>query len=304
METDKSSNVATDAMVAVEIIRANKEQHRITSDILAIEEPLEIRLAYGPMGYRNVSNISVTMRTPGSDAELAIGFLFTEGIISGFAEVLSVNHLFIACRENKENTILVDLNEEAIPKLPDRERSFYTTSSCGVCGKGSIEAIRTVSSAPPLALIPVKINAEILMALPEQLSAHQEVFHQTGGLHACALFDEQGKLLLVREDVGRHNALDKLIGAGLQDSCLQMDRKILLLSGRASFELIQKAVMAGITVIAAVGAPSSLAVELSVEFGITLVGFLRNNRFNIYTSPERIIFKQHEDKNKGTIYPV
>jgi FdhD protein len=264
-----------------------------TADSLAIEEPLEIRLEYGPADNRKVQNVSVTMRTPGNDAELAAGFLFTEGIVKQARDIANVDHCFIACAENKENVIQVNLTEQVIPDLKNMERNFYTTSSCGVCGKGSINAIRTVTSFSQEADHNL-INAELLYELPDLLSHHQEIFTATGGLHACALFNLTGKLLLVREDVGRHNALDKLIGVALGNNWLPLNQSILLLSGRASFELVQKAAMAGITMIAAVGAPSSLAVQLAEEFGITLIGFLRNHRFNIYTAAHRIALSTHE----------
>jgi FdhD protein len=264
-----------------------------TADSLAIEEPLEIRLEYGPADNRKVQNVSVTMRTPGNDAELAAGFLFTEGIVKQARDIANVDHCFIACAENKENVIQVSLTEQVIPDLKNMERNFYTTSSCGVCGKGSINAIRTVTSFSQEADHNL-INAELLYELPDLLSHHQEIFTATGGLHACALFSLTGKLLLVREDVGRHNALDKLIGAALGNNWLPLNQSILLLSGRASFELVQKAAMAGITMITAVGAPSSLAVQLAEEFGITLIGFLRNHRFNIYTAAHRIALSTHE----------
>jgi FdhD protein len=263
-------------------------------DALAIEEPLEIRLEYGLPTHRKLQNISVTMRTPGNDAELAAGFLFTEGIVKDAREIAAVEHCFIACAENKENVIQVSLKPGAIPHLQNTERNFYTTSSCGVCGKGSINAIRTVSSFT-FNTDNIAISAEILYLLPELLREKQAVFADTGGLHASALFDVSGDLLLVREDVGRHNALDKLIGAALNKNWLPLNQSVLLLSGRASFELVQKAAMAGIQIIAAVGAPSSLAVELAEEFNITLAGFLRGNRFNIYTSPQRIILPVHEN---------
>ncbi|MDB5004295.1 MAG: formate dehydrogenase accessory protein [Mucilaginibacter sp.] len=262
-------------------------------DSVAIEEPLEIRLEYGAMGQRQVQNVSVTMRTPGNDAELAVGFLFTEGIIKQADNVINTDHCFIACAENKENVIQVSLNENIIPELKNTERNFYTTSSCGVCGKGSIDAIRTVSSFSQQTDDNI-ISSELLHQLPQILSNHQEVFITTGGLHACALFNLEGELMLVREDVGRHNALDKLIGAALNNGWLPLNQSVLLLSGRASFELVQKAAMAGITIIAAVGAPSSLAVQLAEEFNITLVGFLRNQRFNIYTAAHRIALPVHE----------
>jgi FdhD protein len=279
------------------IIKVNGDQTQATMDTLAIEEPLEIRLAYGDELNRTVKNISVTMRTPGNDAELATGFLFTEGIIKHQNDLASVNHCFIACAENKENVIQVELNETLIPELKNTDRNFYTTSSCGVCGKGSIDAIKTVSAFQPDKNNDLLVTQDILLELPDRLRQHQRVFEATGGLHACALFNASGELLLVREDVGRHNALDKLIGAALNNNWLPLDQHILLLSGRASFELVQKAAMAGISIIAAVGAPSSLAVQLAAEFGITLVGFLRQQQFNIYTMEHRILLPHYENKD-------
>jgi FdhD protein len=291
-------------------------------DMLAIEEPLEISLAYdqpASAGTRppnvpapHVRNLAVTMRTPGHDADLALGFLFTEGIIAGLPDVKSIQHVFAACSENKENSICVTLQPGVIPNLGQAERNFYTTSSCGVCGKASINAIRTVSTRsagnlsddinPGSAANPGDtqgINPDLIISLPDRLSRQQQLFAETGGLHAAALFNGAGDLLLVREDVGRHNALDKLIGAALKEeeaarSIPSLSRSILLLSGRASFELVQKAAMAAIPVIAAVGAPSSLAVSLAEEFGITLIGFLRNDRFNIYSGTHRINMPAHE----------
>jgi len=276
------------------ITKVSNAESLDTSDALAIEEPLEIRLEYGPKGNRQVQNISVTMRTPGNDAELALGFLFTEGIIQKQKGIAEIEHCFIACAENKENVIQVSLREDIAPNLRNTERNFYTTSSCGVCGKGSINAIRTVSAYNNREEENNFIDAAVLHRLPAILGQHQKVFADTGGLHASALFTPTGELLLVREDVGRHNALDKLIGATLNKNWLPLNKNILLLSGRASFELVQKAAMAGITVIAAVGAPSSLAVQLAEEFNITLIGFLRNERFNIYTAAHRILIPEHE----------
>ena len=276
------------------ITRVDTGEINETTDALAIEEPLEIRLQYGPQNDRKVQNISVTMRTPGNDAELATGFLFTEGIIKKPDEIAGIEHCFIACAENKENVIQVSLGDDVAPELKNTERNFYTTSSCGVCGKGSINAIRTVSAFTGQQ-DENTLDAETLHRLPFILRRHQEVFANTGGLHASALFNPDGELLLVREDVGRHNALDKLIGAAITKNWLPLNNSILLLSGRASFELVQKAAMAGINIIAAVGAPSSLAVELAEEFNITLIGFLRDQRFNIYTAAHRILLPVHEN---------
>lgn len=282
------------AIVLHPVIKVTDEADFDTTDALAIEEPLELRLEYGPANDRKVQNISVTMRTPGNDAELAMGFLFTEGIIKNHTDVDLIEHCFFACAENKENVIQVSLKLGIEPKLQNTERNFYTTSSCGVCGKASITSIKTVSSFNNRST-QNHVDAELLYHLPVILQKHQEVFADTGGLHASALFDAKGNLLLVREDVGRHNALDKMIGAALNRNMLPLDQNILLLSGRASFELVQKAAMAGITIIAAVGAPSSLAVQLAAEFNITLIGFLRNRRFNIYTQPQRILLFKYEN---------
>jgi FdhD protein len=274
----------------VSVVKLAGDSAKAVSDLLAIEEPLEIRLAYGGV----VQNLAVTMRTPGHDRDLALGFLFTEGIIAGAGDVKMAEHLFVACSENRQNTILVTLNEGVVPHLRQAERNFYTTSSCGVCGKSSIEAIRTVSAfgGPDAGTVEMAeeegLDPVFILGLPERLAREQEVFGQTGGLHAAALFDINGSLRLVREDVGRHNAVDKLIGALMMEGGLPLMHSVLLLSGRASFELVQKAAMAGIPLIAAVGAPSSLAVSLAEEFGITLIGFLRNNRFNIYSGAHRI----------------
>jgi len=277
------------------VIKVIDDDSADTTDALAIEEPLEIRLEYGPFWERNVHNVSVTMRTPGYDAELATGFLFTEGIIKSRQQLADVAHCFIACAENKENVVQVSLKPGVIPNLQNTERNFYTTSSCGVCGKGSINAIRTVSAFNKQTENNFTINSNMLYRLPDVLQQHQEIFADTGGLHASALFNAAGKLLLVREDVGRHNALDKLIGAALNKNWLPLQNHILLLSGRASFELVQKAAMAGINIIVSVGAPSSLAVQLAQEFNITLAGFLRNRRFNIYTAAHRILLPVHEN---------
>ncbi|MFA6246769.1 MAG: formate dehydrogenase accessory sulfurtransferase FdhD [Mucilaginibacter sp.] len=287
--------MANNAVQQIQVTRITDGISEDLSDAIAIEEPLEIRLEHGPAGERKVQNISVTMRTPGNDAELATGFLFTEGIIKNASDIRATEHCFIACADNRENVIQVSLAENVIPHLQNTERNFYTTSSCGVCGKGSINAIRTVSNYIDGQVDNNFISTEIITTLPDKLRQHQKVFADTGGLHASALFTTDGDLLLVREDVGRHNALDKLIGAAIKQYSLPLDKTVLLLSGRASFELVQKAAMAGINIIAAVGAPSSLAVQLAQEFNITLVGFLRGQRFNIYTAPQRILIPSYEN---------
>lgn len=272
------------AVVQIPIKKVSSEHIAEAEDVLASEEPLEIRMAYGPANQRVQKSISVTMRTPGNDFELARGFLFTEGIITSNDDIINVIH----CNGTSENAVEVELHENVRIDMSKLERHFYTTSSCGVCGKSSIEAVRTVCRITVLEN-ELRVAGALIYSLPEILRAEQAVFEQTGGLHASALFDKEGRLLLVREDVGRHNALDKLIGAALEKEMLPLNEHILLLSGRASFELIQKATMAGIKIVAAVGAPSSLAAEMATESGMTLIGFLRGERFNIYTGRERII---------------
>jgi FdhD protein len=287
--------MAASPIIHVNISKVNDAELTSETDALAVEEPLEISIEYGAKNERKAQNVSVTMRTPGNDPELALGFLFTEGIIKDQEDIISTNHSFVACAENKENTIVVKLKAGIEPSLGNAERNFYTTSSCGVCGKGSISAIRTVSAFQQTADDKFAINAETLYELPALLKKNQATFADTGGIHAAALFNKNGDLLLLREDVGRHNALDKLIGAALKLYKLPFGECVLLLSGRASFELVQKAAMCGIKVIAAVGAPSSLAVETASEFNITLAGFLRDRRFNIYTAAHRIIIPVHEN---------
>ncbi|MBS1664398.1 MAG: formate dehydrogenase accessory sulfurtransferase FdhD [Bacteroidetes bacterium] len=249
-------------------------------DAVAIEEPLEISLEYGPADDRKTRPISITMRTPGQDADLALGFLFTEGILSGSASVHSIS--------STPNSIRISLDPAIIPDLARLERHFYTSSSCGVCGKSSIESLKTLPPAHIQPKTSQPLDASVLLDLPIKLRNNQDIFDSTGGLHAAALFDYNGELLTLREDIGRHNAVDKLIGQALQQARLPLIERILLLSGRACFELIQKAAMAGITIIAAVGPPSSLAVQLAEETGITLIGFLREERFNIYSAAYRI----------------
>ncbi|MBK9530351.1 MAG: formate dehydrogenase accessory sulfurtransferase FdhD [Chitinophagaceae bacterium] len=266
----------------IKIHKVNSGTINETADKVAVEEPLEIQLAYSTTTGRMIKNIAVTMRTPGNDEELAAGFLFTEGIIQNAADI----------RETKqpgadENRVLVELQENVQPVLSNIARNFYSTSSCGVCGKASIDAIRSVSQYGN-EQDNILINATVLYHLQDGLKKQQKVFEDTGGIHAAALFNREGKFLMLREDVGRHNALDKLIGAALLKNDLPLNNCILLLSGRASFELVQKAAMAGIKLIAAVGAPSSLAVEMAKETGITLIGFLRNDRFNIYSGKHRV----------------
>ncbi|MFH6988636.1 formate dehydrogenase accessory sulfurtransferase FdhD [Flavobacterium collinsii] len=259
------------------------------SDVLSVEEPLEIRISYGSETERIQKNISVTMRTPGNDLDLAVGFLFTEGIISSYQNIKKVYHIEKSCVTQKKNIVQVDLIENFIPHLVQTDRNFYTTSSCGVCGKSSIESIKTVSAFKNVENSKLKLSTTVLYQLPEKLRIAQSSFVLTGGIHAAGLFTIEGELVLLQEDVGRHNALDKLIGKALAENLLPLNKYILLLSGRISFELIQKAAMAGISIVAAIGAPSSLAVELAAEFNITLLGFLKKERFNIYNSTDQVV---------------
>ncbi len=258
-------------------------------DSVAVEEPLEICLAWpesvasaGDGTRQGWRNIAVTMRTPGNDAELAVGFLFTEGILQSFSQVADI---IIAA--DFSNRVTVALHTPPQLDAMQLARNFYMTSSCGVCGKASIEAIRTHAQFPPGGQ-GFAMRAERLLQLPAALEAQQAVFKGTGSIHAAALFDNDGLVPQVYEDVGRHNAVDKLIGAALMSDRIPLADHGLLVSGRASFELVQKARMAGCAMLAAVGAPSSLAIDLAWDADMTLIGFLRDGRFNVYAGPARI----------------
>ncbi len=281
-------NLETISITNKTIQKVNGSEIAILEDVLSIEEPLEIRLKY--IQDNEVCNqvISVTMRTPGNDVELAIGFLFTEGIISNYEAIQEIYHVEKNCALQKKNSIQVILNDGFIPHLLQSDRNFYTSSSCGVCGKSSIESIKTVSPFQNTNKRCFDISASVLYQLPKKLRTAQSDFANTGGIHASGLFSLDGELLLLQEDVGRHNALDKLIGNAFAKGLLPLNQHILLLSGRISFELVQKAAMAGISIVVAMGAPSSLAVELAQEFDMTLLGFLNENRFNIYHSATTI----------------
>ena len=265
----------------IDLQRFENGQLTKTTDAVSVEEPLEIRVAYGPEGSRNTQSLSITMRTPGNDEELAVGFLFTEGIIHNKKDILSAKHVQ-TLPGISSNYILVSLSPDLQFNPSQLQRNFYTTSSCGVCGKSSLDAVKTQMPEKSGKKIQ-KLSPKLILSLPKTLREQQQTFETTGGLHASGLFDTEGHLLYLREDVGRHNALDKLIGRALMDGKTPLDEHILLLSGRASFELMQKAGMAGISYVCAVGAPSSLAVSCAQEFGITLIGFLRENRFNVYS---------------------
>ena len=266
----------------IKITKVNANGINETNDKVAVEEPLGIQLEYSSTTGRMLKNIAVTMRTPGNDEELAVGFLFTEGVFQNINDIAEVKRL-----NTDVNLIRVVLNQNVIPKLSNVSRNFYTTSSCGICGKGSIEAIHTVSQFEGTE-DNIQINAIELFQLQIKIKDQQKVFEDTGGIHASALFSIEGNFMMLREDVGRHNALDKVIGCSFMNNQLPLSKNILFLSGRASFELVQKAVMSGIKIIAAVGAPSNLAVEVAKENDITLIGFLREDKFNIYAGKQRI----------------
>ncbi|SEG16134.1 FdhD protein [Actinacidiphila yanglinensis] len=260
-------------------IRDGAFGHR--ADTLVAEEPMEIRLNGRPL--------AITMRTPGDDFALAVGFLVSEGVLASAADVASVVYCAGATSDGGNTYNVVDVTLSPGVPLPDiaLERNVYTSSSCGLCGKASLDAVRTATRMPPGDPDLPRLTPALLSALPDRLRAAQAVFDRTGGLHAAALFDGEGTLLDVREDVGRHNAVDKLVGRALREGLLPLAGRVLMVSGRASFELVQKAVMAGIPVLAAVSAPSSLAVDLAAESGLTLVGFLRGGSMNVYAGENR-----------------
>jgi len=274
----------------INLLKVSAQNHSEQADQLAIEEPLEIQIEYGLTESRKRKNISITMRTPDNDDELAVGFLFTEGIIQNNSQIKKIHHIPRWDPEPEENTILIELKEDIEIDLKKLERHFYTTSSCGVCGKASIEAIQTKGFLSLPKSQPI-FKANLIHNFPNTLLEKQSVFANTGGLHAAALFDTNGKIHLLREDVGRHNAVDKLVGAALMANLIPLHDYLIMVSGRVSFELIQKSVMAGIPILAAVGAPSSLAIQLAEEVGMTVLGFVREKRFNIYTHRNRIKIK-------------
>jgi FdhD protein len=272
-------------------------------DTLAVEEPLEIQLGYGPADARLVKSISITMRTPGHDFELAAGFLMTEGVVHDANDIDRIVYISGPAPEAVENRsslagdavlpyrperniVRVELMPDVEVSVANLQRNFYTTSSCGVCGKASLLALRTV--CPTRLTNKFQIDVQVLYSLSDRLRQAQNVFDQTGGLHASGLFDAAGQLHATREDVGRHNAVDKLLGAEFIADRTPLRDHLLMLSGRASFELLQKALMGGIPMVASVGAPSSLAVQVAREFDIILVGFLRGNHFNVYHGAEHL----------------
>jgi len=268
------------------VLAVERDGVHVREEALAIEEPMEVRVLRREGETWVAHSLAVTMRTPGHDFELAVGFLFAEGVIRSRQEIRDIHY----CPEHEgdaaRNIVNVVL-AEGVEVDPTRlSRNVYTTSSCGICGKASLELVRALVRRP-LAEATV-VSRDVLFALSDIARRAQTLFARTGGVHASALFDEQGRLVLVREDVGRHNAMDKVIGHLVLADRIPASRTIVLLSGRASFELVQKALVAGIPVVAAIGAPSSLAVAVARDFGLTLIGFLRDGRFNVYAGAERL----------------
>ncbi|MDV8022452.1 formate dehydrogenase accessory sulfurtransferase FdhD [Rhodococcus sp. IEGM 1330] len=264
------------------VVRLRGEHRVERPDTLVVEEPLELRV--------DGKALAVTMRTPGHDVELAHGFLLTEGVIASGADIAAARYCDGVDDEgaNTYNVLDVTLAEGVAPPETGVERNFYTTSSCGVCGKGSLDAIRLRTKHSPVA-DSVVVTSETLSGLPDTLRSAQKVFDATGGLHAAALFTADGEMLVLREDVGRHNAVDKVVGWAVTNDRIPLQGTVLMVSGRASFELAQKAVMSGIPILAAVSAPSSLAVDLATESGLTVIGFLRGRSMNIYSHADRVL---------------
>jgi len=287
MTSDRASNV-TQRSVATGIVRFQGDERSEITDRVAIEEPLEIRVDFVANAERSVRSLSITMRTPGNDEELAAGFLLTEGLVRSARDIETIRPCGPESGAHDGNNVVkVRLADHATISWPNVERHFYATSSCGVCGKASLEALE-VPGLCPIARDGFRFTVEAVRMLPARLRAQQSVFEETGGLHAAALFNSAGELLAIREDVGRHNAVDKLLGAQFLQGHTPLSSNLLFLSGRISFELAQKALAGGIPMVVAVGAPSSLAIELAKRFDITLIGFLRGERFNVYSGEWRL----------------
>ncbi len=279
----KKARRGSKAKVRVRVVEEGRA--RVRPDALATEEPMEIRLISGDAR----QTVAVTMRTPGADFELAAGFLYGEGIVSSPEDISRISYCVDADidAEQQYNIVNVELRGGRSYDLKPLERHFYTTSACGVCGKASLEQLE-LRGCPVIPPGP-EVAPEIIYALPEKLREAQGLFDATGGLHAAALFDKEGELVALREDVGRHNATDKLVGWALLEGRLPLSEHIVMVSGRSSFEILQKCLTAGVPVVCAISAPSSLAVDVARQFDMTLVGFLRGNRFNVYSGHERVL---------------
>jgi FdhD protein len=274
------------------IRKVSGDASRPMQDHLALEEPLEIQVAYGPPELRQWKTVAITMRTPGHDRELAAGFLVGEGILRSLGQIEAVHSRGPRYGEQGfQHSVRVTLRPGVEIDLARLERNFYTTSSCGVCGKTSLEALE-LNVVPVLPKADWRIDRDTICSLPARLRESQAIFDETGGLHAAGIFTSDGKPRVVREDVGRHNAVDKVVGTEFLAGHLPLSRHVLVVSGRASFELMQKALAAGIGMLVAVGAPSSLAVEVAEKFGATLIGFTKPSGFNIYTGEERVLLPE------------
>lgn len=276
-----------DRVKPIKIFKRGTNDSSPTSDLLVVEEPLEIRIGYGPDDARLQHTLTITMRTPGDDEHLCLGFMYNEAVINKADQVLSAKYCSnVTDADGGENIMRVELRPDIDYNPKSFKRNFYTNSSCGVCGKASIEQVEFECSPIESTL---EVSEETILKLPSSLLSSQDIFKHTGGVHACGLYTGSGELIAHKEDVGRHNALDKLIGAMLLANKLPANKMILMLSGRISFELVQKAIVAGIPIIVAVGAPSSLAVDLAQQFGVTMIGFIKESGFNIYSNEQRII---------------
>ena len=272
----------------IRIKRIEKHNSSEKSDVVIQESPLQIIVAYGEVNNRKKETLSVTMRTPGSDFEMVTGFLFCEGFIESASDILSMRFIGNPADATlQENTMLVEIAAHVSFNIENKKRNFLSAASCGFCGKTNADMINQQAFIPLTNTF--KINVECLYHLPELLNRSQNLFTQTGGAHAVALINAEGNIIYTREDVGRHNAMDKLVGTMLKKKLLPLNNYIVLFSGRLSYELLQKSLIAGIPIVCAIGAPSSLAIEMAEDNGITLIGFLKNDSFNIYCGAERII---------------
>ncbi len=281
--------VTKDPLPSTQKLTITKIKNSVVTEVvdeIATEEPLEIRVAWTENNRQKINNIAVTMRTPGNDFELASGFLLSEGIVKKTSDIKSIDYCKTAKTSQFQNIVTVELNEKSKFDSERFSRKVLTNSSCGICGRTSLEMVRNLSPTKPKGNF--KVSADFFVKILDYLNDSQRIFSKTGGLHASALFDTKGECFAIREDVGRHNALDKVLGAMLLENKLPASDTVLLVSGRTSFELVQKAIIGGIPFLAGIGAPSTLAVELAREFGMTLVGFLGKEKCNIYSCGERV----------------
>jgi FdhD protein len=273
----------------LKIFRYSHGKLKSADDLVVVEEPMEIRLGYGSMDNRKEESIAITMRTPGDDFELAVGFLFSEGVIQHKKDILSVKYCFTGTQNQEDkNIVRVELIPDMEIDLSKQKRNFFAHSGCGICGKASIDAVYNTINHEAIKT-DIELTIKTLLQIPVKTLKHQVNFNNTGGIHSASIFDSNNKMLAIKEDVGRHNAVDKILGHFLLSDDPDLSDKILFLSGRMGFELVQKASMAHLPIVVSVGAPTSLSVKLGKELGMTLVGFTRENKFNIYCGEERIV---------------